>query len=103
MTPEEQGIAMQEVAAKYRAYTQRLIDEGRYLASEGLGHEGKVLHGKTDIEVTDGPYVFAKEMVGGFFYFTAESLEEATDIAKDCPALYFGARVEIREQMQYPG
>ncbi|MFM9872340.1 MAG: YciI family protein [Fimbriimonadaceae bacterium] len=103
MTPELQGAMMQEVAAKYIAYTQRLVDEGRYIASNALGHEGKVLHGKDDIEVTDGPYIFAKEMVGGFFYFTAENLEEATAIAKDCPALHFGARVEIREEMKYPG
>jgi len=101
MSPEEQASAMQEVATKYIAYTQRLIDEGRYIASEGLGNHGKVLVGKTDVEVTDGPYIFAKELVGGFFYFTAENLEEATAIAQDCPALYFGARVEIREQMKY--
>ncbi len=101
MPPEEQAEAMKDVAEKYIAYTKRLMDEGRYLASEGLGNKGKVLLGKDQIEITDGPYIFAKELVGGFFYFTAENLEEATAIAQDCPALYFGARVEIREQMQY--
>lgn len=102
MSPEEQGAMMQEVTTKYMAYTQRLIDEGRHIASEGLSPVGKTFTPtENDIAVTDGPYVFAKELVGGFFYYTAENLEEAAAIARDCPALEYGSKVEIREQMDY--
>jgi hypothetical protein len=96
LTPEQ----MQEGLAKYMAFSQRLVDEGRMLAGEGLSPNGKVIHANT-LEVTDGPYVLAKEMVGGFYYYKAESLDEALEIAKDCPALHHGCTVEVREQMEY--
>jgi hypothetical protein len=96
LTPEQ----MQEGLAKYMAFSQRLVDEGRMLGGEGLSQKGNIIKADT-LEVTDGPYVLAKEMVGGFYYFKAESLEEATEIAKACPALYHGCNVEVREQMEY--
>lgn len=98
MDPQE----MQAHLKRYMDYSQRLRDEGRLVAAEGLSRNGAVLtKAAGKLEVTDGPYVFAKEMVGGFFYITASSLAEAVSIAKDCPALETGGRVEIREQMDY--
>lgn len=98
MTPEQ----MQAGLAKYMAYSQRLRDEGRLVAAEGLSMNGTILKNSGDqIQVTDGPYTLAKELVGGFFYITANSLEEATAIARDCPALDHGGTVEVREQMDY--
>ncbi|MBL8068927.1 MAG: hypothetical protein JNM28_10790 [Armatimonadetes bacterium] len=104
MSPEEQAAAMQDVAARYIAYTEKLIQEGRLIADAGLSMHGTTLSpaGGT-IEQTDGPYVFAKEVVGGFYYFTAANLAEATEVARGCPALHFGSRVEVREEMDYPG
>lgn len=98
MSPQE----MQSHLKRYMDYSQRLRDEGRLVAAEGLSQHGALLSkvsGK--LEVTDGPYVFAKEMVGGFFYITANSLDEAIRIAQDCPALEAAGRVEVREQMDY--
>lgn len=98
MTPEE----MQEGLVQYMTFSERLAREGRMLAGEGLSPNGKVLRtGPDGVTVTDGPHVLAKEMIGGFYFFKAASLEEATEIAKDCPALLHGATVEVREQMEY--
>jgi hypothetical protein len=98
MTPEE----MQAGLKAYMDYTQKLIDEGRMIAGEGLSMNGASLKmGPNGVAVTDGPYVLAKELVGGFFLFKAESLEDAIETAKACPALFHGGTVEVREQMDY--
>jgi hypothetical protein len=42
----------------------------------------------------------AKEMVGGYLIVKANSLDEAMQIAKGCPNLLYGGKVEVREVMQ---
>ena len=64
---------------------------------EALGFEGKTLH--ADGSITDGPYAEVKEIVGGFIIVNAETLDEATALAKGCPGLANGGKVEIREVM----
>ncbi|MDX2020977.1 MAG: YciI family protein [Deltaproteobacteria bacterium] len=44
--------------------------------------------------VTDGPYVEGKEVVGGWSFIEAESLEKAAEIAKEVPMF---SSVEIIE------
>jgi hypothetical protein len=44
--------------------------------------------------VTDGPYVEGKEIVGGWSFIEAPSLEHAVEIAKEVPMF---TSVEIRE------
>jgi len=46
--------------------------------------------------LTDGPFMEAKEMVGGFFLLTCKTREEALEIAKQCPAAEW-CTVEVRE------
>ena len=51
----------------------------------------------SDKTVTDGPFPESKEMVGGYIRIEAESIEAASEVAKDCPVLNFGGRVEVRQ------
>jgi hypothetical protein len=46
--------------------------------------------------LTDGPFVDAKEYLGGFFLFEADSLDAATEIAARIPAARMGGAVEVR-------
>jgi hypothetical protein len=46
--------------------------------------------------VADGPFAESKEAIGGYFLLKVDSIEEAVAIAKDCPGLAYGARVEVR-------
>jgi len=46
--------------------------------------------------VTDGPFVEAKEVVGGYTVVQAETLAAAAEHAKGCPVLLTGGRVEVR-------
>jgi hypothetical protein len=46
----------------------------------------------------DGPFVEAKEVIGGFMIISADSLEEAAEIARECPGVVSpGSSVEVRE------
>ncbi|AUX48469.1 hypothetical protein SOCE26_100070 [Sorangium cellulosum] len=46
----------------------------------------------------DGPFVEIKELVGGYMIVSAESLEEAIQVARECPGLVRpGSGVEVIE------
>lgn len=76
---------------------------------DGLAAQRKVLHGQplelggrvvtgagTNTRVIDGPFAESKEVVGGYFMLSVDSLDEATEIAKQCPGLAHGLTVEVR-------
>lgn len=46
--------------------------------------------------VRDGPFAEAKELIGGFFLLSCASREQATEIARQCPAAEW-ATIEVRE------
>lgn len=66
------------------------------LVSSGnrLGSEGKVV--KPGNIITNGPYVEIKETIGGYIMVKADSIEEATELAKGCPVFLIKGNVEVR-------
>jgi hypothetical protein len=46
--------------------------------------------------LTDGPFIEAKEYLGGFYLLEANDLDEATSIAARIPAARIGGAVEVR-------
>lgn len=48
-------------------------------------------------EVTDGPFVEIKEFINGYTIVKTETIEEAIEIAKECPILKIGGKVEVRK------
>jgi len=46
---------------------------------------------------TDGPFVEAKEIVGGYMFVSADNVERAIEVAREMPMLMPGATIEIRE------
>jgi hypothetical protein len=52
-------------------------------------HSGQTL-------LTDGPFVDAKEHLGGFFLVEAEDLDGALEIAARIPAARMGGAIEVR-------
>ncbi|RNC84400.1 MAG: hypothetical protein ED557_05290 [Balneola sp.] len=89
---------MQKEIEVHGQWIQELGD--RYDSGEPLHPEAKTIRGKDKV-VTDGPFIEAKELVGGFYLINAESLDEATEIAKGCPILRLGGKVEVREIMKF--
>jgi hypothetical protein len=54
----------------------------------------RVEDGKT--LVTDGPFVDVKEALGGIFYFEADDLDAAIEVASRVPTARLGGAIEIR-------
>ena len=92
LSPEE----MQQISDKWMAWFKGLMDAGKVTAGNPLECEGKVVSGKNGKIVSDGPFAESKETIGGYFLLSVNSLDEAVAIAKDCPGLSYGARVEVR-------
>ena len=94
VSPEE----MQQKVEKYQAWMDKIHSGGRHVSSEKLGEEGgKVLaRQKGRLNIVDGPYSEAKEVVGGYFVFRAANYEEAIELTRDCPFLDDG-RIELRQ------
>jgi hypothetical protein len=46
--------------------------------------------------LSDGPFVDAKEYLGGLFVLEAENLDAATAVAQRIPAIHMGGAVEVR-------
>ncbi len=84
---------MEEMYAQFNAWREKfqdnIVDMGGKLGS------GKVV---TSEGTTDGPFVEAKEVVGGYMSVSAESMEEAVEVARQSPGVAMpGSSVEVRE------
>ena len=86
---------MQAQMQKWMAWIERLRTQDKYIAGEPLERGGKVLRSPNKV-ITDGPFAEGKEVVGGYFLVRADSLNQAAEIAKDCPIFESGGSVEIR-------
>ena len=60
-----------------------------------LGNEGRVV--KPGNVITNGPFAEIKELIGGLSIISADSIEQATEMAKGCPILKIGGNVEVRD------
>jgi hypothetical protein len=96
--PSEPALSPEQLQAMMKPWQDWIgnIAAQNKLANSGnrLEADGRVL--KTGNIVTDGPYVEIKEAIGGYIIVKANSLEEATELAKGCPILMVGGNVEIR-------
>lgn len=89
---EELYARMLRYAADLQA--RGLLQGANALRSDDKGARVQVRAGKR--AVTDGPFVEAKEMVGGYFLVDCATREEALALAAECPAAAW-ATVEVRE------
>jgi hypothetical protein len=85
------------MTAKFTAWYEGLIKEGKIEPGHQLSRKGKILEARNII--TDGPFPESKEAIGGYWFIVAETLEQAADIANGNPCLEYGATVEVRPIM----
>ncbi len=72
-----------------------LAQKGILAGGEPLQPTGMQISGKSKV-VTDGPFIEAKEMVGGYLIINAKDIKEAAEISKGCPIFNENGKVEIR-------
>jgi len=103
-SPEPPSPEIQaRVSAEYNAYTEMLRERGAFLGGEALQPNPtattvRVTEGRTI--TTDGPFIEAKEALGGFYLIEARDLDEAIALAAACPGAKYGA-IEIRPIWEY--
>ena len=90
---------MQQHMQKWFAWIEKLKADDHYVTGQPLTPTGKTVKGAKPV-VTDGPFAESKEIVGGFFIIKANSIEEASELAKGCPDLPLKGTVEVREVMK---
>jgi hypothetical protein len=93
--PNVTAAQLQAQMQRWVAWMQHLGKEGHFKSAEPLERTGKVV--RAHKRVHDGPYAEAKDLVGGYLILSADSLEQAAEIAKGCPVLESeGGSVEVR-------
>lgn len=70
------------------------IDQGKMKMGSRLGTESAIVS-KCCVS-TDGPFNEAKEVVGGFWFILAKTLDEAAALAAENPCAQYGLSYEIR-------
>ncbi|ADM08766.1 hypothetical protein PB2503_03452 [Parvularcula bermudensis HTCC2503] len=84
---------MEAMYARFNEWKEKFKDNIVDMGGQLLG--GKVV---TSDNVTDGPFVEAKDVVGGYMIVSAASLDEAVEVAQQSPGVGAdGASVEVRE------
>ena len=77
----------------FYAWHARLVAQGRFKVGQRLAKAAKLV---TRSGITDGPFTEAKEVIGGYWFVLAGSLDEAARIVADNPCLACGLAFEIR-------
>jgi hypothetical protein len=95
-SPEVYGEIMQE----HRDWPARAEQHGvKILGGEALQSTGTATSIRGGSDVTDGPFVETKEVLGGYYLIEAPDLDAALAVGKLCPARFGG--VEVRPIMTF--
>jgi hypothetical protein len=98
-TDWDRGLSPEEIEQTLRRWTawfDRLTANGKAKLGQPLTNEGIIVTGKKGLVVVDGPFTESKEAVAGYIFLRVADLDEATEIARECPGLDYGMSVEIR-------
>ena len=95
-----------EAVKEMMKYNEELAKAGVLLSLDGLhpllrGARVTFTGGKTT--VTDGPFIEAKDVIGGYWIIEVKSKEEAVEWASRCPAVKVqsGAVIEVRQVFEF--
>jgi hypothetical protein len=95
--PEDEQNA---VFADYKAINETPgVTPGLQMDSPETATTVRVQDGKT--LTTDGPFAELKEAIGGYFFFEADDLDAAIELAARVPAARMGGAVEVRPIVEW--
>jgi hypothetical protein len=95
----EQGLSEQElrqVLDRVNAWFDQLTASGKILGAQPLMEEGVVIRGEGGGTLTDGPFIEAKEGIGGYVLLSVTDRDEAVAIARSNPMHDLGLITEVR-------
>ncbi|MEM7378394.1 MAG: YciI family protein [Pseudomonadota bacterium] len=96
---EPSAEAMQAIMTAWSTWIESGMQAG-WMVEPGnpLEYTGKMV---SDDGVTDGPFAESKELIGGYSFIQAESLDAAVALTAGCPVLADGGRVEVRPVVEF--
>jgi hypothetical protein len=78
-----------EFMGEWMAYNQKLLDGGHWVSGASLQPTATATTITNTVgaspTITDGPYVETKEQLGGYYLISADSLDQAIELAKAIP------------------
>jgi hypothetical protein len=91
-----------KLLAEYRAIVESPgVIHGNQLQPADTATTVRVEDGRT--LTTDGPFIEAKEALGGYLLYEADNLDAAIALAERIPAARMGGAVEVRPVLERPG
>jgi hypothetical protein len=91
--PAKSPDEVQAAIDAFYAWHAALVAQGRFRSGQRLAKATKLV---TRTGIKDGPFTETKEVIGGYWFVMAGSLDEAARIAADNPCLACGLVFEIR-------
>ncbi len=91
--PDLSPEAIQNAIDKFYHWYETGLDRGRMEPGQRLAREKKIV---SKHMITDGPFAESKEVIGGYWFILASTLEEAAQLAAENPCLACGLTFEIR-------
>ncbi|WP_128003659.1 YciI family protein [Piscinibacter defluvii] len=85
--------AVQGAIDRFYTWYEQGLSQGKLKRGSRLENRGKLV---SKAGITDGPFAEAKELVGGYWFVVAGTLEDAAAIAPENPCLEFGLMLEVR-------
>ena len=95
---DDPAVSLEERQEAMRQYLEWMLDlreRGIVKSGQPLGNQGRVVRNERGL-ITDGPFAETKEAVGGYFIVSANTLEDAVEIARSCPHVVMGGTIEVR-------
>jgi hypothetical protein len=84
---------IQQAIDAFYSWKDKLVAAGKMKAGQRLATQAKIV---SKSGVLDGPFAETKEVIGGYWFFIASSLEEAAKLAAQNPCMACGLTYEIR-------
>ncbi len=87
-------LEMNEMHQNWGAFIGNISIKEKLVSTHQLGFEGKQIF--ADKTVLDGIKISENQTLAGNMIVRANSLDEAVEMAKECPILLMGGTVEVR-------
>jgi hypothetical protein len=85
---------MNEMHQQWGAFIGNIAIQEKLVSTHQLGFEGKQI--LADKSIVDGIHIANKQTLSGNMIVQANSMEEAVEMASNCPILAMGGTVEVR-------
>jgi len=97
--PTEEEVAA--IIQQWGTWIGGIAKAGKLVRTHEVGQESAIIDASANIRSGKEAFSKAKEVTSGYMIIKADTLEEATALAKDCPVLGYGGDVVVYSVVQH--